>query len=196
MSPLVVCTYLTTSSPNGCCSSWWETWAEKRWEVSVVADLNLITLTGVSTRDAKLRQKSGGQVKAEFSLEVERPFYRATGEPVSDLFLVDAWNDLARWVADNITEGRRLFVIGTLNKESYNTRGGREHLTIVKAKYVRTLDGQLMDEEIDLETLKADYWPLTLLQQTMGIVGTVLDEDSGELELVNSTELSPDESQL
>ena len=158
-----------------------------------MADLNLIALTGVSTRAAKLRQKSGEQVKAEFSLEVERAFYRATGEPVSDLFLVDAWNELAHWAVDNVTEGQRLFVLGTLNKESYSTRGGREHLTIVKAKYLRTLEDHLVDRELDLETLKADSWPKSLLQQTVGIVDTVLNEDIEEMTPVHMSEAFADE---
>ena len=158
-----------------------------------MADLNLITLTGVSTRDAKLRQKSGEQVKAEFSLEVDRPFYRATGEPVSDLFLVDAWNDLARWTAEKVTEGQRLFIIGTLNKESYSTRGGREHLTIVKAKYIRTLDDHLVDDKIDIEALKADSWPMSLLHEAIELVGTVLDEDNGQVESFGVSELPVDE---
>jgi len=161
-----------------------------------VADLNLISLTGVSTRDAKLRQKSGDQVKAEFSLEVDRPFYRATGEPVSDLFLVDAWNEIGRWVVENVTEGQRLFVMGTLNKESYNTRGGREHLTIVKAKYIRKLDDHLVDNELDVEALKADHWPLSLLQSAVGVVDTVLRENPAEEESVDVSDFSEDEGTL
>lgn len=153
-----------------------------------MADLNLIALTGVSTRDAKLRQKSGEQVKAEFSLEVDRAFFRTTGEPVSDLFLVDAWNELAQWTARNVTEGQRLFIMGTLNKESYSTRGGREHLTIVKAKYMRTLDDHLVDGAVDIDDLKADSWPMSLLHQTIAIVDTVLNEDDGELEPVSVSE--------
>ncbi len=145
-----------------------------------MADLNVITLTGVATREPKLRQKSGDQVKAEFSLEVDRPFYRNTGEPVSDLFLVDAWNDLGRWVMENITEGQRVFVMGTLNKERYNTRGGREHLTIVKAKYMQTTEDHLADDGLDIEALKADRWPMSLLNNAVAIVAGVLRDDDRE----------------
>ncbi len=145
-----------------------------------MADLNVITLTGVATRAPKLRQKSGGQVKAEFSLEVDRPFYRNTGEPVSDLFLVDAWNDLGRWVIENITEGQRVFVMGTLNKERYNTRGGREHLTIVKAKYLQACQDHLAEQALDVEDLKADRWPMSLLNNTVAIVDRVLRDDDSE----------------
>ena len=143
-----------------------------------MADLNLVALTGVATRDATLREKSSGQVKAEFSFEVERPFMRTTGEPVSDLFLVDVWQDLGKWTADTIKEGQRLFIVGTLNKESYSTRGGREHLTIVKAKYIRRLESDILDEAIDVEALKQDTWSPELLQEAVHLVEAALREES------------------
>ena len=144
-----------------------------------MADLNLIALSGVVTRNAVLREKSGGQVKAEFSFEVERPFHRSNGEPVSDLFLVDVWNDLGQWAIAHIKEGQDLFILGTLNKESYNTRAGREHLTIVKAKYLRPLDGKLLDDraDIDIEQLKADWWPISLLHTAVEIVNDTIGDE-------------------
>lgn len=143
-----------------------------------MADLNLVALTGTATRDATLREKSSGQVKAEFSFEVERPFMRQTGEPVSDLFLVDVWQDLGKWSAETIREGQRLFILGTLNKESYSTRGGREHMTIVKAKYIRTLEGSLLDGQLDLEALKQDNWSAELLREAVQILEEALREES------------------
>ena len=142
-----------------------------------MAHLNLIALSGVATRDAVLREKSGEQVKAEFSFEVDRPFYRSNGEPVSDLFLVDVWNDLGHWAMEQVKEGQRLFILGTLNKESYSTRTGREHLTIVKAKYLRLLEEDLIDGRVDIEQLKADWWPTSLLHTAVEIVGSAIEED-------------------
>ena len=139
-----------------------------------MADLNFIALTGVATKDATVRPKASGQIKAEFSFEVDRPFYRATGEPVSDLFLVDVWEDLGRWAVENIKEGTRLLVIGTLNKESYSTRGGREHLTIVKAKYIQTVQGPVMDEQVDPEELKRDCWSSGMLLTALNLVQEAL----------------------
>lgn len=141
-----------------------------------MADLNLVLLSGFATRDATLRQKSSGQVKAEFSFEVDRPFNRATGEPVSDLFLVDVWEDLGRWAVDNIREGSRMLVIGTLNKESYSTRGGREHLTIVKAKYIQPLPAPLLDGQVDVEELKRDCWSGGMLMTALTLVQQALEE--------------------
>ncbi len=141
-----------------------------------MADLNLVALTGFATRDATLRQKNSGQVKAEFSFEVERPFLRATGEPVSDLFLVDVWEDLGRWAVEHVKQGTRLLVIGTLNKESYSTRSGREHLTVVKAKYIRPLDSNLLDGQIDVEEIKRDRWSEETLLAAIKILEQALEE--------------------
>jgi single-stranded DNA-binding protein len=146
--------------------------------VGVLADLNLVALTGFATRDATLRQKSSGQVKAEFSFEVDRPFYRATGEPVSDLFLVDVWEDLGRWAVENIKEGMRLLVIGTLNKESYSTRGGREHLTIVKAKFISPIQDGLLDERVDVEDMKRDCWDREMLLTMVELLENALRDGS------------------
>jgi hypothetical protein len=163
-------------------------WGNTKWEVGVLADLNLVALTGFATRDATLRQKSSGQVKAEFSFEVDRPFFRATGEPVSDLFLVDVWEELGRWAVENIREGMRLLVLGTLNKESYSTRGGREHLTIVKAKYIRPLEEALLDERVDVEELKRDCWDSEMLLVTVELLDKALrngaddDDDDDDVE--------------
>lgn len=156
-----------------------------------MADLNLVALTGFATRDATLRQKSSGQVKAEFSFEVDRPFYRSTGEPVSDLFLVDVWEELGRWAVDNIREGTRLLVLGTLNKESYTTRGGREHLTIVKAKYIRPLGESLLDGQVDAEELKQDCWDRDMLVTTVQLLeGALLSahESSADADYEDSEE--------
>jgi single-stranded DNA-binding protein len=154
-----------------------------------LADLNLVLLSGFATRDATLRQKSSGQVKAEFSFEVDRPFNRATGEPVSDLFLVDVWEDLGRWAVENIKEGSRMLVIGTLNKESYSTRGGREHLTIVKAKYIQPLPDALLEGKVDVEELKRDCWSADMLLTAVGLVEDAIEQgqDSSSAEACSTS---------
>ncbi|MGQ9731557.1 MAG: single-stranded DNA-binding protein [Candidatus Zipacnadales bacterium] len=139
-------------------------------------DLNFVALTGVATKDATIRRKASGQIKAEFSFEVDRPFLRATGEPVSDLFLIDVWGELGRWTAENVRQGSRLVIFGTLNKESYVTRGGgREHLTVVKAKYLRPLEEDLLDGKVDIEAMKQDDWSRATLAAQVNIVDAAID---------------------
>jgi len=142
-----------------------------------VADLNFVALTGFSTREPALRQKSSGQVKAEFSFEVDRPFLRANGEPVSDLFLVDAWQELGEWVMANVTTGTRLMIVGTLNKESYNSHGAREHMTIVKAKYIRATTGAVAAKCDGLSGLKHDAWEEDLLLAAVSVIEEAIRDD-------------------
>ncbi|MFO8079789.1 MAG: single-stranded DNA-binding protein [Armatimonadota bacterium] len=142
-----------------------------------MADLNFVALTGFSTREPALRQKSSGQIKAEFSFEVDRPFLRANGEPVSDLFLVDAWQELGEWVMENVKAGTRLMIVGTLNKESYNSHGAREHMTIVKAKYIRKTSGGLADQTGELAGLKGDSWDQELLLTACEIIHEAIEDE-------------------
>lgn len=141
-----------------------------------MADLNFVALTGFSTREPALRQKSSGQVKAEFSFEVDRPFMRANGEPVSDLFLVDAWQELGEWVMEHVTAGTRLFIVGTLNKEGYNSHGGREHMTIVKAKYIRLASGAVSARTEELIGLRQDTWDTDLLLAAVALIDEAIRE--------------------
>ncbi len=144
-----------------------------------MADLNFIAVSGVATKDATVRQKASGQIKAEFSFEVDRPFYRSTGEPVSDLFLIDVWGELGHWAAENVKRGERFVVFGTLNKESYVTRGGgREHLTVVKAKHIRPLQDDLLAGRIDMEELRKDAWEYATLSGVISVIDSALEVET------------------
>jgi len=158
-------------------------------EVCVLADLNFVALTGFSTRGPALRQKSSGQVKAEFSFEVDRPFLRANGEPVSDLFLVDAWQELGEWVMENVKSGTRLMIVGTLNKESYNSHGAREHMTIVKAKYIRKISGTLADQCGEMAGLRGDTWNQDLLLTACDMIQEAI-KDSGAAATLDAVEVA------
>lgn len=141
-----------------------------------MADLNLVVLTGVSTKNAALRSKNSGQVKAEFSLQVDRPFVRSDGQTVSDLFLVDAWGELAVWAYENVHPGTRVFIVGTLNKESYVTRsGGKEHLTVVKAKHLDLAFDEEPRVAADTEEVRKDKWTSGVIMLHLASVREALD---------------------
>jgi single-stranded DNA-binding protein len=144
-----------------------------------LADLNFVALTGAATKDATIRHKASGQIKAEFSFEVDRPFFRSTGEPVSDLFLIDVWGDLGRWTAEHVKLGTRLIIFGTLNKESYVTRGGgREHLTVVKAKHLRLLDEDIVTGRVDMDEVRRDDWIHETLAAQVDIIDSALEAEA------------------
>lgn len=141
-------------------------------------DVNVLVLTGVATKDAQLRPKASGQVKAEFSFEVARPFFRADGEAVSDLFLIDAWGPLGEWTARHVKQGQRFLIIGTLNKESYITRhGGKEHLTVVKAKEIRPLEQDVFaGAPLDFGEVRKDHWHEELIDAQLALVRQLASE--------------------
>ena len=126
----------------------------------MVADINFIIVTGIATKDAVLRRRPSGVVKAEFSMEVARPCFKANGEPISDLFLVDVYGQLAEQCAQFVKQGSRLLVIGTLNKESFVTRTGRrEHLTVIKAMFIKPWGDPITQiGDVTLEELRRDLW--------------------------------------
>ncbi len=141
--------------------------------------INVVVLTGVVTRDPVLRQKASKQVKAEFSFEVNRPFYRAGGDPVSDLFLVDAWQDTGRWTMSNVHIGDELIIVGTLNKESYSTRAGREHITIIKAKHISHVSSE-SGVHIHRDEIREDGWSRELVTELVDTIGQIIGTPEGE----------------
>ncbi len=146
-----------------------------------VADLNFVVLAGVSTKEATRRPKASGQVKAEFSLQVDRPFMRPDGVAVSDLFLIDSWSELAEWAYNNIRIGTRVLVIGTLNKESYVTRGGgKEHLTVIKAKAMELIGPETLNENVDIDEMRKDDWSIGLVGQQIEAVSSAVETLMGD----------------
>ncbi len=130
-----------------------------------MTDLNFIIVTGTTTKDAVLRHRASGIAKAEFSVEVARPFVRASGDAVSDLFLVDVYGPLAERCADMVQQGTRVVVVGTLNKECYVTRHGRrEHIVVIKAKYFKVLHAEAPAlQQLSVEDLRNDHWTEALI---------------------------------
>lgn len=132
---------------------------------TAVADWNFVIVTGVATKDAVLRHRASGISKAEFSIEVARPFRRADGDAVSDLFLVDIYGPLAERCVDTVQQGTRVMVVGMLNKECYITRHGRrEHIVVIKAKYFRVLRGDVPTlQQLPVEDMRTDHWTEALI---------------------------------
>jgi single-stranded DNA-binding protein len=127
--------------------------------------LNFVIVTGVATKDAVLRRRASGIAKAEFSVEVARPFIRANGDVVSDLFLVDVYGPLAERCVDMVQQGTWVVVVGTLNKECYVTRHGRrEHIVVIKAKYFKVLHGDVpVLRQLPVEDMRTDHWTEALI---------------------------------
>ncbi len=139
-------------------------------------DINFIMVTGISTKDAVLRKRPTGIVKAEFSMEVARPFFKADGEPISDLFLVDVYGALAEQCSQIVKQGSRVLVVGTLNKESFVTRTGRrEHLTVIKAKFVvPLLEPVTQIGSLTTDELRRDVWDARIITEYINALHAAL----------------------
>lgn len=86
---------------------------------------NTITLVGNATRDPELRYTTSGRGVATFGLAVNRR-YQANGEwqEVTSFFDVTAWGTLGENVAECVTKGTRLVVVGRLEQRSWDTQDG------------------------------------------------------------------------
>ena len=78
---------------------------------------------------------------------------------------------------ENVKAGTRLMIVGTLNKESYNSHGTREHMTIVKAKYIRKTSGDLADEAGKLSGIKGDAWNEDLLLNACEMIKEAIEDE-------------------
>ncbi|MDH7570733.1 MAG: single-stranded DNA-binding protein, partial [Armatimonadota bacterium] len=114
-------------------------------------DVNLVVIVGEVSKAPVLRVKPSGLPKTEFTIEVERPSSPVSDKRMTDMFLVDTWDGLAEECI-SLKKGYRVAVIGLLQREIFTNRDGeREHLTIIKAKYVHPLH---REPDVDLPTME------------------------------------------
>ncbi len=88
---------------------------------------NSVELTGNLTRDPELRFTPNGAPVANFGLAVNRRWQnRQTNEweEQTSFFDVVCWRDLAENVAESLTKGARVMVVGRLEQRSWETQEG------------------------------------------------------------------------
>ena len=89
-----------------------------------------ITITGRATADAELRFTQSGAAVANLNVAVNhRRFNKQTNEwedDGADFYTVAAWRQLAENVAESITKGIEVIVVGTLKSRSYDDRDGNK----------------------------------------------------------------------
>lgn len=90
---------------------------------------NTAILTGNVTRDPELKYTATGQAVATFGLAVNRKWRnRQTQEWEESVsyFDVTCWRDLAENVAESITKGARVVVVGHLEQRTWETSNGEK----------------------------------------------------------------------
>lgn len=140
-------------------------------------DVNLVIVVGEVSKAPVLRVKPSGLPKTEFTVEVERPSSPTSEKRMTDMFLVDTWDDLAEECISNLRKGDRVAVIGLLQREIFTNRDGeREHLTIIKAKFVRCLNHPIDTKLPTVEAIREDRWTIDMTADYLRIAGSIFFE--------------------
>src|SRR5947207_14874517 len=99
-----------------------------------MATENQVTMVGNVPRDPELRYTPNGSALVKFGVAVSRRFKdEATGQwkdAETSFFDVTAWRQLAENVAESLTQGSRVVVVGRLRTNSWETAEGEKRSKI------------------------------------------------------------------
>jgi single-strand DNA-binding protein len=99
-----------------------------------MANENQVTLVGNLTDDPELRYTPNGAAVANFRVAVSRRVKDdATGkweDAETSFFRVAAWRSLGENVAESLTRGSRVLVIGRLKSRSWETQEGEKRSSV------------------------------------------------------------------
>jgi len=84
-------------------------------------------LIGNVTRDPDIHTTQNGNVKASFSLAVQRRFANQQGVREVDFLPIVAWKQTAELVKNYVTKGKKLAVCGVIQVRSYDAQDGTKH---------------------------------------------------------------------
>lgn len=95
-----------------------------------MATENQVTIVGNVTRDPELRYTPNGAALVKFGVAVNRRFKDEVSGQWKDgetsFFDVTAWRSLAENIAESITQGTRVVIVGRLRTNSWETQEGEK----------------------------------------------------------------------
>lgn len=105
---------------------------------------NQVILMGNLTRDPEVRQTPSGQSVCNFSLALNRSWKNQQGETQEAVDYIDivAWAGLGERVAQYVTKGRPVLVVGRLTQRSWEQDGQKRNKVEVLANDVTFLGGR------------------------------------------------------
>jgi len=98
-----------------------------------MASDNGVTLVGNITDDPELRFTPSGAPVANFTVAVNRRFRNAEGQwedKLEGFFKCNCWRDLAENVAESLTKGARVVVVGRLQQRSWEDNEGKRRSVV------------------------------------------------------------------
>lgn len=103
--------------------------------------MNKVILEGRPTKDPELKFTPGnGTAVCTLTLAVNRRFKRE-GQPEADFIPIIIWNKQAESVANYVTKGKLISVVGRMETRSYDTKdGSKRYVTEVIAEEVNFLE--------------------------------------------------------
>ncbi|HCO01780.1 MAG TPA: single-stranded DNA-binding protein [Actinobacteria bacterium] len=106
-----------------------------------MASENQVVIVGNVTRDPELRYTPNGAALVKFGVAVSRRIKdEATGQwkdADTSFFDVTAWRSMAENIAESITQGSRVVVVGRLRTNSWETpEGEKRHKIEIEAEEV------------------------------------------------------------
>ncbi len=104
-----------------------------------MANGNQVVLVGNLTDDPELRFTPGGVAVASFRIAVNRAYVNREGQRSedTDYFRVNVWRQQAEHVAESLTKGARVVVVGRLRSRTYETAEGEKRTSVeVEAEVV------------------------------------------------------------
>src|SRR5207253_4509836 len=116
-------------------SKWWsDPPTARRLEEKTMAQDNQVVVVGNLTRDPELRYTPNGAALVKFGVAVSRRVKDdATGQwkdADTSFFNVTAWRQLAENVAESLTQGSRVVVVGRLRTNTWETPEGEKRSTV------------------------------------------------------------------
>ena len=117
--------------------------------------LNKVQLIGNISSDIETKLTPNGQIVASFSIATNREWKDNNGEKQSqaDFHNIVAWGKLAEIVEQYTSKGKKIYIEGELQTQSWEKDGEKKYKTIVNAKNIILLGNKETEDKI--ETKKA-----------------------------------------
>ncbi|MEG0133970.1 MAG: single-stranded DNA-binding protein [Clostridium sp.] len=111
--------------------------------------MNKVFLIGRLTADPELKYTPGaGHAVTRFSLAVDRKYTSQSGQREADFINIICWRKLAEHVANNLSKGRLVAILGSIQTRKYQAQdGSNRYATEINAEEVKFLDWGKQDSK-------------------------------------------------